>query len=101
MPTVAGEAKNTKYDRSLTKALHTTFWVRWWLTGLATLVADTLKTTSPLVSQALLTWLTEVYVYRRLPEELRAEFPKPQGVGYGMGLVAGLFVMQETASLVR
>jgi ATP-binding cassette subfamily C (CFTR/MRP) protein 1 len=109
-----------KYDRSLTKALHATFWKRWWLTGLARLVADTLKTTSPLVNKALLTWLTEVYIYYRIPEEARSLFPvsrrslrflrssihilqggAPRGIGYGIGLVFALFAMQEVSSLVR
>jgi ATP-binding cassette, subfamily C (CFTR/MRP), member 1 len=63
------------YDRSLAKALHATFWQRWWACGIARLISDTLKTTSPLVNKALLEWLAKVYVWHRLPDGAKAAFP--------------------------
>ncbi|KDQ52618.1 hypothetical protein JAAARDRAFT_40221 [Jaapia argillacea MUCL 33604] len=91
-----------KYDSSLVKALHTTFFWRWWAGGIMNLIADTLRTTTPLISKLLLTWLADAYVYHRLTEQ-EAEavgLEKPRGIGYGIGLGVALFVMQEVASLM-
>jgi ATP-binding cassette, subfamily C (CFTR/MRP), member 1 len=58
--------------------------------------ADTLKTTTPLLNKVLLTWLVNSYIYYRLSDEEKAagNIAKPKGVGYGIGLAFGLFVMQ-------
>ncbi|KAF9019789.1 multidrug resistance-associated ABC transporter [Hymenopellis radicata] len=90
-----------KYDKSLPKALHQTFFFRFWASGILKLFGDTLKTTTPLVTKVLLTWLTDSYIWWRLSDEQRASgiIPQPQGIGYGIGVGVGLFFMQETASL--
>jgi ATP-binding cassette subfamily C (CFTR/MRP) protein 1 len=103
-----------KYDSSLVKALHKTFFVRWWIAGLLKLIAgassytifliltqfllstDTLKTTTPLINKVILTWLTEAYIYHQLSDAEKAigAVKKPQGIGYGIGLAFALFFMQ-------
>ncbi|CAL1711021.1 unnamed protein product [Somion occarium] len=94
--------RSPKYDASLVKALHRTFFWRWWGAGALKLFSDTLKTTTPLLNKVLLTWLTNSYIYYRASEDERAagNLEKPQGVGYGIGLAFALFVMQESASLM-
>jgi ATP-binding cassette subfamily C (CFTR/MRP) protein 1 len=89
-----------KYDRSLLRALHATYWVRWWSAGLASLVSNSLKTTAPLVNKALLTWLEVAYAYYNLDPARRGGLEKPRGIGYGIGLTFVLFAMLELASLV-
>ncbi|KAK0186449.1 multidrug resistance-associated ABC transporter [Armillaria mellea] len=93
--------RRTKYDSSLTKALHRTFLIRFWAGGFCKLAGDTLKTTTPLVTKLLLTWLTTSYDYYRLTDEQRASgvMERPRGIGYGIGLGFGIFVMQEAASI--
>ena len=63
---------------------------------------DTLNTTTPLVNQVLLTWLTNSYIYSRASEEERTALglQKPQGIGYGVGLAFAIFAMQGGLSLV-
>ncbi|KDQ53927.1 hypothetical protein JAAARDRAFT_38897 [Jaapia argillacea MUCL 33604] len=97
-----GEGK-PKYDSSLLKALHTTFFWPWWAAGFCRLISDTLKTTTPLISKLLLEWLTEAYMYARLTDAEKAALgmAKPRGIGYGMGLGVALFAMQELASLTN
>lgn len=68
-------------------------------------LTETLTTTTPLVNQVLLTWLVDSYVFAHLSAEeqvqaLAAGLTKPRGIGYGIGVAFGLFVMQEGASLV-
>jgi len=112
-------AGNKQYDSSLLKALHRTFFIRWWTGGILLLLAgefhctiflcqtlmtrfvcpsctDTLQTTSPLVNKVILTWLTDAYVYHRLTDEQKAtgHVKQPQGIGYGIGLAFALFAMQ-------
>jgi hypothetical protein len=62
---------------------------------------ETLRTTTPLVNQVLLTWLVKSYVYVRLNDEERQAFNigKPQGIGYGIGLAFALFAMQGNIAL--
>jgi ATP-binding cassette subfamily C (CFTR/MRP) protein 1 len=57
---------------------------------------DTLKTTSPLLSKVFLAWLTEAYIYHRLPDEVKAsgQVKQPLAIGYGIGLAFALFAMQ-------
>lgn len=93
LPTGPG-SENGKYDSSLLKALHTVFWAQFWLAGSLKFVAgtlyvrllhcqilpahlrsppvDTLTTTTPLVNQVLLSWLTKSYIYFRASGEERA-----------------------------
>ncbi|KAI0659143.1 multidrug resistance-associated ABC transporter [Cubamyces menziesii] len=94
--------KQPKYDSSLVKALYNVFWLQWWTAGMFKLASDTLNTTTPLVNQVLLTWLTKSYVYLRASEEERAALglQKPQGIGYGIGLGFAIFAMQELSSLL-
>lgn len=62
------------------------------------LILDTLQTTSPLISKALLTWLTESFTFHSLSPAERAaagqSLAKPRGIGYGIGLAVALFAMQ-------
>jgi hypothetical protein len=62
---------------------------------------ETLRTTTPLVNQILLTWLVNSYIYVRLTDEERQAFNigKPQGIGYGIGLAFALFAMQGSTAL--
>ncbi|KAI0371903.1 multidrug resistance-associated ABC transporter [Pilatotrama ljubarskyi] len=94
--------KQPKQDSSLLYALHTVFWKQFWTAGVLKLFSDTLNTTTPLVNQVLLTWLTKSYVYFRASEEQREAFglSKPQGIGYGIGLAFAIFSMQELSSLL-
>lgn len=52
---------------------------------------DTLKTTTPLLTKVILTWLTNSYLHHNVPE---SGVPKQKGIGYGVGLAIGLFAMQ-------
>ncbi|KAI0777639.1 multidrug resistance-associated ABC transporter [Trametes elegans] len=85
-----------KYDSSLLKALHNVFWFQWWTAGVLKLCSDTLNTTTPLVNQVLLTWLTRSYICLRANEAERTALglQKPQGIGYGIGLAFAIFAMQ-------
>ncbi|RDX46560.1 multidrug resistance-associated ABC transporter [Lentinus brumalis] len=87
-------AATPKSEPSLLKALHGVFWRQFWTAGVLKLVADTLNTTTPLVNQLLLSWLTASYVYSRASDEERSVIPKPQGIGYGIGLAFAIFAMQ-------
>ncbi|KAG5647496.1 hypothetical protein DXG03_009433 [Asterophora parasitica] len=89
--------KQPVYDESIFKALHTSFFKRIWIAGILHLIADVLRTTTPLVTKVLLTWLTTSYAYHRLPDEQKASgiIKEPQGVGYGIGLAFALFAMQR------
>lgn len=91
-----------KYDRSLVRALHATFWVRWWSAGVARLLSDTLKTASPLVSKELLVWLSASYTWHaaRADPGAREGMDEPRGIGYGIGLAFALFAVQELSSLI-
>lgn len=103
---------NQKYDSSLFKTIHKTFFWRWWIGGFLKLFAgvfrtlgrvtslpiliDTLKTTTPLLNKVLLTWLTDSFIYYKLGSAAAAAagIVRPQGIGYGVGLAFALFVMQ-------
>ncbi|KAJ6449316.1 ABC transporter type 1, transmembrane domain-containing protein [Mycena vitilis] len=87
---------------SLFAAPHRTFYWRIWFGGILKLFADTLKTTTPLLTKVLLTWLTESYIVYHATDVQKASglLPKPQGIGYGIGLGVGLFAMQEVSSLM-
>ncbi|KAJ7630119.1 multidrug resistance-associated ABC transporter [Mycena polygramma] len=91
-----------QYDSSLFAALHRTFYWRIWFGGILKLFADTLKTTTPLLTKVLLTWLTESYIVYHATDAQKASglLPKPQGIGYGIGLGVALFAMQEVSSLM-
>ncbi|KAF8124850.1 hypothetical protein K438DRAFT_2034116 [Mycena galopus ATCC 62051] len=96
-----------EFDSSLFRAVHQTFFYRIWSGGVLKLFADTLKTTTPLLTKVILTWLTNAYVvYHATPAQIaEAEaagvpLPKVQGIGYGVGLACALFVMQEVSSLM-
>jgi hypothetical protein len=58
------------------------------------IITDTLQTTSPLVNKALLTWLTEVFIFHQFGPT--SGVPSPRGIGYGIGLAVTLFAMQGT-----
>ena len=60
---------------------------------------DTLNTTTPLLTEVLLTWLTDSLAYFKLTnaEQTAAAaqgLSKPQGLGHGFGLGFALFIMQ-------
>lgn len=106
-----------KYDSSLLKAIHTTFFWSWWSSGVMKLLSgmlsyfptfwgpsncscpDTLKTTTPLINKALLTWLTNSYIFYRASEAERSAFSlsQPKGIGFGIGLAFALFIMQGSS----
>ncbi|KAF4584938.1 hypothetical protein EYR40_001764 [Pleurotus pulmonarius] len=97
-------ANALKYDSSLFKSLHTAFFYRWWIAGIFYLSADTLRTTTPLVTKVLLNWLTESYE-SHLADKVKGPsasvaVPQPRGIGYGIGLALALFAMQQIASLL-
>ncbi|KAI0701717.1 multidrug resistance-associated ABC transporter [Earliella scabrosa] len=89
-------------EPSLAGALHDVFWRQFWVAGVLNLISDTLNTTTPLVNQVLLTWLTASYVYVRTTDEERAALglQQPQGIGYGIGLAFAIFGMQQIASFM-
>ncbi|KAJ7148941.1 multidrug resistance-associated ABC transporter [Mycena crocata] len=91
-----------QFDSSLFKAVHRTFLFRIWYGGVLKLFADTLKTTTPLVTKVLLTWLTESYIVYHATDAEKASglLPKPRGIGYGIGLGVAIFMMQEISSLM-
>ena len=114
-----------KYDESLFKALHSTFFKRIWVSAVLLVISgkrkiyifgvyfflfsitliyalDTLKTTTPLLNQVLLTWLADSYIYFNLSDTERTAtaISKPRGIGYGIGLAFALFVMQGYYLLV-
>ncbi|KAJ7123757.1 multidrug resistance-associated ABC transporter [Mycena epipterygia] len=91
-----------EFDSSLFLAIHHTFFRRIWIGGILKLFADTLKTTSPLVTKVLLTWLTESYIVFHATDAEKASglLPKPRGIGFGIGLAFALFAMQEVSSLM-
>ncbi|KLO19493.1 multidrug resistance-associated ABC transporter [Schizopora paradoxa] len=98
--------RTKKYDSSLLQAIHSAFFWRWWGAGLMLLLADTLKTTTPLVTRLLLTWLTESFNFHQFSTS-GSQLPntdetvtKPRGLGYGIGLGFALFAMQEVSSLL-
>ncbi|KAL5511261.1 hypothetical protein ACEPAH_4476 [Sanghuangporus vaninii] len=82
--------------RPLLSAVHAAFFWRWWSAGFLKLGADTLKTTSPLVSKLLLAWLTDAFLFA----QSGGQTSQPRGIGYGIGLGIALFAMQEVASLM-
>ncbi|RXW22412.1 hypothetical protein EST38_g3441 [Candolleomyces aberdarensis] len=90
------------YDASLFKTLHSMLFSRIWISGFLTLFADTLRTTTPLVSKVLLEWLASSYLFVRLGEAERAAIglTEPRGIAYGIGVAIGIFAMQEGASLM-
>ncbi|KZP34073.1 multidrug resistance-associated ABC transporter, partial [Athelia psychrophila] len=102
----------TKYDSSLMHALHRTFFVDWWASGLLLFGSNILQTTSPLITKLLLSWLTDCYSYHQYAalspaEQAQADdadfdltLPLQRGIGYGIGLAFALFAMQEVSSLM-
>ncbi|KAJ7163116.1 multidrug resistance-associated ABC transporter [Mycena filopes] len=91
-----------EFDSSLFLAVHNTFMYRIWFGGVLKLLADTLKTTTPLLNKVILTWLTESYIVYHATDAEKASglLPKPRGIGYGIGLGVALFAMQEVSSLM-
>ncbi|TFK23809.1 ATP-dependent bile acid permease [Coprinopsis marcescibilis] len=94
------------YDGSLFKAIARTFSHELWLSGILKLIADVLKTTSPLLTRILLQWLGESYNFYRMSEGEQdaaldsGSMTRPHGVLYGVGLAFALFATQQVASLL-
>lgn len=91
-----------KYDSSLLKALHQTFFLQWWTAGILLLIGNMLQTTSPLVTKVFLAWLTDSYAYHAAGPTRTIDgaiIEEPKGIGYGIGLGFALFAMQQVASL--
>ncbi|KAH6879589.1 cadmium ion transporter [Coprinopsis sp. MPI-PUGE-AT-0042] len=80
----------------LLQALHAMIFRRFWTAGAMAFCAETLQTTTPLLSKVLLTWLVESYAYGRLTEaeRLAVGLGTPRGIGYGIGVAFGIFAMQ-------
>ncbi|KDQ12182.1 hypothetical protein BOTBODRAFT_34790 [Botryobasidium botryosum FD-172 SS1] len=83
-----------RYDEDLVKALNETFFWTFWKSGVIKFIGDTLQSTSPLVTKALLAHLSRVYHHHKDPENT----PQPAGIGYGIGLVILIYVMQQLSS---
>lgn len=106
--------RKPRHDSSLLWALLQTFAWPWWISGGMKFCGDTLRTTTPLVTRVLLTWLTSSYVYSNLTESERTGVDAPLGIvsfkilastgvltikcqGYGVGISFGLFAMQGSS----
>ncbi|KZW01126.1 hypothetical protein EXIGLDRAFT_719505 [Exidia glandulosa HHB12029] len=87
-------APERDYTWTLIFSLYSCFKVPFWTTGVLKLVADVLTVTSPLVSQAILLYLTTAYTHARVPDA-----PAPKSVGYGIALAIILFLMQAVATM--
>lgn len=70
-PSACADALGTKYDRSFVRALYTVYWARWWIAGALRLITELLKATSPLVTKALLSWLSTSYTWHNAGESTR------------------------------
>ncbi|GAA5927818.1 uncharacterized protein JCM15063_006002 [Sporobolomyces koalae] len=77
----------------LALALSDTFFYRFWLAGVLKIISDGLNVTSPLVTRALITYGTGVYLAHRNVPGYTA-----QPIGVGIGLAFGLWGMQIVAS---
>ncbi|KAF6760644.1 cadmium ion transporter [Ephemerocybe angulata] len=91
------------YDGSLAKALFKLVYSQLCMSGVLTLIADTLRTTTPLVSKVLLNWLVASYVYVRVGETERAALglATPRGIAYGIGVGIGIFAMQAVTQMTN
>ncbi|GAA5893310.1 uncharacterized protein JCM6883_007628 [Sporobolomyces salmoneus] len=78
----------------LALALSDTFFYRFWLAGLLKVISDGLNVTSPLVTRALITYGTSVYLSDRNVPGYTAD-----PIGKGIGLAFGLWGMQIVASI--
>ncbi|KAK7049860.1 hypothetical protein VNI00_005290 [Paramarasmius palmivorus] len=98
------KVETAKEDATLLKSLHTVFFVRWWAAGLLHVLAEGLRTTTPLLTRVILTWLVESYSFYGTTEEQRSALgisnEAPPGIGYGIGLAFALFAMLEVTSLM-
>ncbi|KAI5122830.1 hypothetical protein M0805_003125 [Coniferiporia weirii] len=91
------DGKEVKYSKHpLLAAIHAAFFWRWWVAGSMKLCADTLNTTTPLITKLLLAWLAEAFAFAQSD----GATPRPRSVGYGIGLGVALFAMQELSSLM-
>ncbi|GAA5955029.1 hypothetical protein JCM3765_003165 [Sporobolomyces pararoseus] len=78
----------------LALALSDTFFYRFWLAGLLKIISDGLNVTSPLVTRAIITYGTSVYLAdRNIPGYVA------DPIGKGIGLAFGLWGMQIVASI--
>ncbi|KAH7104385.1 cadmium ion transporter [Auriculariales sp. MPI-PUGE-AT-0066] len=80
-------------SKDLQLAVYYAFLTEFWTSGALKLIGDVATVTTPLVSQAFLTYLTKAYLHQRFPES-----PPPQSIGYGFGMAAILFVLQVIAN---
>ncbi|TFK23813.1 ATP-dependent bile acid permease [Coprinopsis marcescibilis] len=100
------EKQPKKYDESLFKAIAHTFSYELAVSGIVKLIADVLKTTTPLLTRVLLQWLGHSYTFHRMSEAEQNSalesglLQRPQGIGYGIGLAFAFFAMLQTASLL-
>ncbi|GAA5974663.1 hypothetical protein JCM5350_001237 [Sporobolomyces pararoseus] len=78
----------------LALALSDTFFYRFWLAGLLKIISDGLNVTSPLVTRAIITYGTSVYLADRNIPGYTAD-----PIGKGIGLAFGLWGMQIVASI--
>lgn len=92
------KGKRPKYDSSLALALHSVFFWQFWIAGFFNLIGQGLLVTSPLVSKALIEFLTASYAYGQVPEGTIIPGLTKPSAGRGWGLAVGLWAMQQFAS---
>lgn len=78
----------------MTSSLTFSFFYRFWSAGVLGVIGFALQTTSPLVSQKLLRFMTASYEYSHGQTD-----EVPPGARYGVGLCFGLWAMQQASSL--
>ncbi|KAJ8457503.1 hypothetical protein ONZ45_g18288 [Pleurotus djamor] len=78
-----------KYDSSLFKALHSAFFIRWWIAGFSFLCAGKHATNHDTTRD------------EASSDMVDGGGTAPRGIGYGIGLAFAIFVMQQGASTLN
>ena len=88
-------AKPEDNSWKLSYAVFLAFQYEFWVAGCLKLIGDLATVTTPLVSQALLSFLTKSYLHHRFPDTT----PPPPSQAYGWGLAVVMLVMQVIANI--
>ncbi|OXG54431.1 cadmium ion transporter [Cryptococcus neoformans Th84] len=83
------------YDMSLTRAMYSTVWLKWWIAIIMKGCAAALQVTYPLITQQLINQLTTAHAYHNDP----TNNPPPKSIGYSLSLAFALFAMIQASSL--